>query len=101
MAHFLPPETNEFFDERLIISWKLVQPPHLSTLKDIKIRISGNPPLEFSPLQNPELQIPALNDNEVIVNWIIQKPLLKTEIVLCIHCDIISEEHTLFIDPEK
>ncbi|UCE12438.1 MAG: hypothetical protein JSV04_09595 [Candidatus Heimdallarchaeota archaeon] len=101
MAHFLPPESDDFYDERLIISWKLIQPPHLSNLKNITIRISGNPPLKFSPLQAPELQIPALNDNEVIVNWIIQKPVVKTEVILSIHCDIISEEYSLFINLEK
>ncbi|MFX1284360.1 MAG: hypothetical protein ACFFB5_11930 [Promethearchaeota archaeon] len=100
MILFPSPEITDFFDNRLLISWKITQPPHLPSLKNLSIQISSSPPLIFDPLQDPQLEIDEVNNNELIVNWVIQRPLIKTEVTLSIQSRIISEEHNLIINPE-
>ena len=100
MSLFPSPEINDFFDNRLLISWNIMQPPHLPSLKNIVIQISSSPPLTFDPLQDPQLEIDEVNNNEFIVNWVIQRPLVRTEVILSIQSKIISEEHSLIINPE-
>ncbi|UCG90724.1 MAG: hypothetical protein JSU57_03055 [Candidatus Heimdallarchaeota archaeon] len=100
MPHFPSPEINDFFDNRLIISMIIMQPPHLPSLRNILIQISSSPPVIFDPLQDPQLEIEELNNNKFIVNWVIQRPLRKTEVTLSIQSKIISEEHSLIINPE-
>ena len=78
----------------------IMQPQHLPSLKKILIQISSSPPLIFDPLQDPQLEINELNNNEFIVNWVIQRPLVRTEVTLSIQSEIISEEHSLIINPE-
>ncbi|MFX1536705.1 MAG: hypothetical protein ACFFDI_21010 [Promethearchaeota archaeon] len=99
MPTFPLPEVNDFFDERLIISWNLRQPLHHPHLENLLIQISGNPQLIFDPLQDPNLKIAELDDNYYIINWVIQKPITKTEVTLSIQNDIISEEYTLILNP--
>ncbi|MFX1516089.1 MAG: hypothetical protein ACFFC6_07265 [Promethearchaeota archaeon] len=100
MSNFPLPEVNNFFDERFIISWNLIQPLDLPPLKNLLIQISGKPPLIFDPPQDPKLKIAELADNELIINWVIQKPKTKTEVILSIQNNEISEEYTLILDPE-
>ncbi|UCG02297.1 MAG: hypothetical protein JSW11_22245 [Candidatus Heimdallarchaeota archaeon] len=100
MSVFPLPEINDFFDERLIISWKLTQPLHLPPLKNILIEISADPQLIFDPLQDPKLNIAELNNSDYIINWVIRKPKTKTEVTLSIQNDIISEKHCLHINPK-
>jgi hypothetical protein len=100
MSTFPLPEVNDFFDERFIISWSLTQPLNLPPLKNLIIQISGDPQLVFDPLQDPKLEITELDENHFILNWVIQKPKIKTEVTLSIQNDIISEEYTLILNPE-
>ena len=100
MSTFPPPEVKEFFDERFIISWSLTQPLKLPPLKNLIIQISGDPQLIFDPLQDSKLEITELDENHFILNWVIQKPKIKTEVTLSIQNDIISEEYTLILNPE-
>ncbi|MFX0122008.1 MAG: hypothetical protein ACFFAE_00075 [Candidatus Hodarchaeota archaeon] len=100
MPVFQSPLVNDFFDERLIISWTLTQPLHLPPLKNILIEISGNPQLIFEPLQDPRLEITELNNSDFIINWVIRRPKTITEVTLSIQNDIISEEYRLILDPE-
>jgi len=100
MSTFPLPEVNNFFDERCIISWNLTQPLDLPPLKNLLIQISGKPQLIFEPLQDPKLKIAELADNDLIINWVIQRPNTKTEITLTIQNDIISEEYNLILNPE-
>ena len=100
MLLFPSPEVNEFFDNRLIISWNLFQPPNLPPLENLIIRISGEPELNFDPLQDPQAEIPEINDNNFIINWIIRKPSVRTEVIFSIQNDTISEEQILIINPE-
>lgn len=100
MSVFPPPQVNDFFDKRLLISWTLTQPLHLPPLKNLLIQISGNPQLIFDPLQDPRLEIAELNNNDFIVNWVIRKPTTKTEVTLSIQSDNISEEYSLILSPE-
>ncbi len=101
MTRFPSPKVGNFFDHRLIVSWNIMQPPHLPSLKNLLIQISGVPPLNFEPLQDPKLEIPELNSNDIIVNWVIQKPSVRTKVTLSIQSGNISEEHSLIIDPER
>ncbi|MFW9904868.1 MAG: hypothetical protein ACFFFH_11090 [Candidatus Thorarchaeota archaeon] len=100
MPTFPLPEVNEFFDERFIISWNLKQPLNLLPLRNLLIQISGDPQLVFDPLQDPKLEIAELDENNFIINWVIQKPKIKTEVTLSIQNDVISEEYTLLLNPE-
>lgn len=100
MLHFPPPEANDFFDNRLIISWNLFQPPDLPPLKNLLISISGDPELYFEPFQDPQLEIPELNNNDFIISWVIRKPLVKTKIIFWLQSNAISEEQDLIINPE-
>ncbi|UCG93641.1 MAG: hypothetical protein JSW13_04050 [Candidatus Aerophobus sp.] len=100
MPVFSSPQVNDFFDKRLIISWNLTQPLQLPPLKNLLIQISGNPQLIFDPLQDPILRIAELDNNDFIINWVIRKPIIKTEVTLSIQNDIISEEYHLVLNPE-
>ena len=100
MPVFPSPQVNDFFDKRVIISWNLTQPRQLPPLKNLLIQISGNPQLVFDPLQDPKLKIAELNDSEFIINWVIRRPITKTEVTLSIQNDIISEEYSLILNPE-
>ena len=77
-----------------------MQPRHLPSLENLLIQISGNPPLVFDPLQDSQLEISDLDNNNFIVNWVIQRPIERTDVKLSIQCEIISEEHSLIINPE-
>ncbi|MHA2244026.1 MAG: hypothetical protein ACXADY_03580 [Candidatus Hodarchaeales archaeon] len=101
MSLFPSPEVNDFFDKRLIVSWNITQPSQLPSLKNILIQVSGSPPIIFDPLQDPNLEIYEITDNEFIVNWVIRRPLVRTEVTFSIQSEIISEEHTLIINPEN
>lgn len=100
MLLFPSPEVNDFYDNRLIISWNLSQPPNLPPLENLLIMISGEPELNFDPFQDPQLEIPELDDNNFIISWIIRKPSVKTEVVFSLQSNAISEEQILVINPE-
>lgn len=100
MPLFAPPEVKEFFDDRLIISWLITQPhqyPELTT--ELVIHISTDPSVIFEPLQDRKVTISHLSDNDFIVNWVIKKPIIQTEILLRILNQEISEEHSIHINP--
>ncbi len=101
MFNFPTPEVKDFYDNRLIISWKINQPSNLPELSKIIIQISGNPPLKFEPLQDSKIEIPKLNGNELIINWVFRKPSMNTEILLEIKNSDIYEKHLLFISPDN
>lgn len=100
MSLFAPPEVNEFFDDRLIISWLITQPQQSPDLTELVIQISTDPPVIFEPLQDQKLTISHLSDNEFIVNWVIKKPIIQTEIILKIQNQEISEDHHININPD-
>jgi hypothetical protein len=101
MPFFPVPEVKEFYDNRLIISCKINQPSHLSELSKIIIQITGNPPLNFEPLQDSKIEIPKLNGNDLIINWVFQKPTMNTEILLEIQNHNFYEKHLLVISPDN
>ncbi len=101
MPLFAPPKVKEFFDDRLIISWLITQPhqyPELTT--ELVIQISTDPSVIFEPLQDQKVTILNLSDNDFIVNWVIKKPIIQTEILLKILNQEISEEHSIRINPD-
>ncbi|MHA2327909.1 MAG: hypothetical protein ACXACR_05260 [Candidatus Hodarchaeales archaeon] len=100
MLHFTPPEVEDFFDNRLIISWKISQPLGIPELKNLTCRISGIPSLIFDPLQSSTLEIPELNNNLIIINWIIRNPSTKTKITITVQNEHFFEEQNLVIKPE-
>ena len=93
------PKVHIFFDNRLVISWNIVQPKELPSLKKIHFEISGNPELIFNPKQSSIIDIPALEDNKIILNWIITKPKVKTEIFLSLSSTSIEERQTIVFNP--
>ncbi len=100
MLLFPSPEVSDFFDDRLIISWNLFQPPNLPPLENLLVTISSESELNFEPFQDPQLEIPELNDNNFIINWVIRKPSVKTEVIVSLQSNAISEEQILIINPE-
>jgi len=101
LTFFQPPEFAEFFDDRMLISWEITQPLQLPPLEKLIFRISGNPQIEFDPPQLPQIDIPTLNGNKIIINWVIRRPKVKTEILLSIHTSELSEEHMLLVNPQN
>ncbi|MHA2074475.1 MAG: hypothetical protein ACW97X_07635 [Candidatus Hodarchaeales archaeon] len=100
MPLFAQPEVSEFFDNRLIISWLIAQPQQYSELSDLVIQISTDHSVIFEPLQEKKVTIPPLSDNDIIINWVIQKPIHQTEIFLKIQNQDIDEEYTININPD-
>jgi hypothetical protein len=98
MTFFQPPTVKDFYDNRLIVSWEINQPSQLPPLEKLVFQISGIPKLEFDPPQIPQLEIPKLNGNNFIINWVIKKPLVRTKITLSVQNTSLSEEHFLVID---
>ena len=96
---FQEPEINDFFDNRIVISWDIFQPKDLPPLKNIQFMISSEPELVFEPNQSSIVEIPALENNKVIINWVIAKPQEKTEIRLSLTCSIIEETQKIVFIP--
>ncbi|MHA1974718.1 MAG: hypothetical protein ACTSW1_17105 [Candidatus Hodarchaeales archaeon] len=101
MTLFEPPTIENFFNGRLIISWKILTPPKKFHLKNILIRISGEPSLEFNPPQDSQIRLPLIDSSEVYVNWVINKPERYTLIKLNFSSDELSEEHIVQFNPDK
>lgn len=99
MTFFQPPTFANFFDGRILISWEITQPLQFPPLEKLIFRISGNPQIEFDPPQLPQIDIPMLDGNKMIINWVIRKPKVRTEILLSIETSELNEEHTLLINP--
>ena len=81
---FPSPEFNDFYDNRILISWEISQPRNYPDLKKIKFQITGDPELEFEPNQDPIIELPAIEDNKIILNWIIRKPTKPIEVKISI-----------------
>ncbi|MHA1215369.1 MAG: hypothetical protein ACTSPG_08725 [Candidatus Hodarchaeales archaeon] len=99
MPLFEPPIIENFFNGRLIISWKISTPSENSNLRNILIKVSGEPPLEFNPPQQSQITLPLLDDSDVFVNWIINKPDRDTLIKLTFSSDDLLEEHEIKFSP--
>ena len=96
---FPSPEISDFYDNRMLISWKISQPENYPPLESIHFTIVGKPELVFEPLQRPAIEITALNGNEIIVNWVISKPKTSTEITLKLESTTIKETQTIVVNP--
>ncbi len=96
---FKEPEVKDFFDNRIVISWDIFQPKDLLPLKNIQFMISSEPELVFEPNQSSINEIPALENNKVIINWVIAKPQEKTEIRLSLTCSILKETQKIVFIP--
>lgn len=93
------PEVNNFFDNRLVISWTILQPKEFPSLKRIQFSISGEPELVFEPNQSAIIEIPALEDNTIIINWVVVKPKEKTKIFISLSCPTIEETQKIVFNP--
>ncbi len=96
---FPPPQVSDFFDNRLLVSWKISQPENHPPLQDIHFTIVGKPELVFEPNQRSTIEIPALDGNEVILNWVFIKPTVITEISLTIIASTIEETQKILVTP--
>jgi hypothetical protein len=96
---FPSPEISDFFDNRMLISWKISQPKNYPPLENINFTIAGEPNLIFEPPQKPMIEIEALNGNEIIINWVIIKPKAFTEITLKLESPTIKETQTIVVNP--
>jgi hypothetical protein len=96
---FASPETREFYDNRILISWIINQPESLPPLKELTVEILAFPKVEFEPDQSSKFKIPALEDNEIILNWVIKKPKVLTEINLIVKSLSFQETQTIVIKP--
>ena len=96
---FDKPEINSFFDNRLIVSWTIVQPKELPPLKKMLFKITGEPKLVFEPNQTSVIELPELENNTVILNWVIMKPNEKTELTFSVSCPAIEEKQRIAFNP--
>ena len=99
MSLFQPPTIYPFFDNRILISWELEQPFNIPPLINITIMLQGNPPLTFDPPQSNVIKISEMNKNQIIINWVVKKPKIKTIIKLILSCETINEEQELIYSP--
>jgi hypothetical protein len=102
VPRFSPPTLERFFDNRLIIAWKISQPVGISPLNNLVFRVNWLGQLVFIPNQEPEVVIPKLADgNEILISWVVQIPEVKTEVDLSVHHETFTEKYHLIIDPNK
>ncbi|MHA1993334.1 MAG: hypothetical protein ACW97Z_02215 [Candidatus Hodarchaeales archaeon] len=96
---FPPPETSKFYDNRVLISWEISQPKNCGVLRQLKFEISGTPNLVFEPEQNPIIELPTLEGNIVILNWVIKQPEVTTKISLSMESSTIKETQKITLTP--
>lgn len=96
---FSPPQVSDFYDDRLIISWKISQPENYPPLRNLLFTIVGKPNLIFEPQQKSTVEIPSLDGNEIILNWVFLKPLEDTEISLTISTTALEETQKIRVSP--
>ncbi|WP_455140532.1 hypothetical protein [Candidatus Hodarchaeum mangrovi] len=99
MSFLQSPRIFQFFDDRLLISWDLGQPSNSPPLFDIKIKLQANPPVIFIPPQSDMIEISEINKNQIIINWVIKKPQMKTIIKLLLTCNSFDDEQELIYSP--
>ena len=98
---FNKAEINEFYDNRLIISWEITQPFDLPPLRKIVFTIIGKPELTFEPDQSSVIELPELENNKIILNWIISKLKERTEVTLTLSCPVIEESQKIVFNPRS
>ena len=96
---FHPPEASKFYDNRILISWEISQPKNCEPLREMKFEISGVPNLLFEPEQNPIIELPTLEGNTVILNWVIKSPEVTTEICLTMSSSTLRETQKITLTP--
>ena len=96
---FSPPETSKFYDNRILISWEISQPKNCALLRELKFTISGDPELVFEPDQKPIIELPSLEGNTVILNWVIKQPSVSTKIQLLMESSTIKETQNITLTP--
>ncbi|MHA1977523.1 MAG: hypothetical protein ACW98F_15665 [Candidatus Hodarchaeales archaeon] len=96
---FHPPEASKFYDNRVLISWTISQPKNCVPLRELQITISGEPKLIFEPDQTPTIELPSLEGNTVILNWVIKQPEASTEIHLSMESSTIKETQSITLTP--
>lgn len=98
---FPSPEFSGFYDNRILISWEISQPKNIPNLTKLQFKITGDSELEFEPHQDPVIELPSIEDNKIILNWIIKKPSKPIEVQLSILTPDIQETHRLSINPDS
>ncbi len=96
---FPPPEASKFYDNRILISWEISQPKNCESLRELKFTISGNPELVFEPDQNPVIELPTLEGNTVILNWVIKQPEILTKVHLSMTSSTLKESQKITVTP--
>ncbi len=96
---FPSPEVSKFYDNRILISWEISQPKNCDPLREIKFEISGIPKLIFEPEQNPIIELPTLEGNTVILNWVIKSPKVTTELCLTMRSSTLRETQKITLTP--
>ncbi len=96
---FPPPEASKFYDDRILISWEISQPKNCDLLRELKFEIYGKPKLIFDPDQSPIIELPTLEGNTVILNWVIKQPEKSTDIHLSMESSTIKETQKITLTP--
>jgi len=96
---FPSPEISKFYDDRLLISWEISQPKNCGILRQLRFEISGTPDLIFEPDQSPIIELPLLESNTVILNWVIKQPEESTKISLSMESSTIKETQKITLTP--
>ena len=96
---FPSPEISKFHNNRVLISWEISQPKNCDPLRELRFEISGIPKLIFDPDQSPIIELPTLEGNTVILNWVIKPPEENTEICLTICSSTLRETQKISLSP--
>lgn len=98
VVYFTPPNCFSFYDNRILISWSIIQPPELPPLKNLTFRINSNSTLSFIPPQSDSISLPELDNNHIIINWVIERPMQPIEVCMSLECDVTTEKHHLRVE---
>ncbi len=98
MSYFSSPTASEFYDNRILISWRITQPPNLPPLKNLIFKIEAEPEIRFIPLQSNSISLPELENNKLLINWVIEKPTQPIKVKLSLQCDSVTERHQLMLN---
>lgn len=84
---FKDPYLEKLDENRVLVICEINQLSGYPDFTNIKVLIKNHEDFTFIPSQNPEIKIPKLDNNEIIVTWILKIPITDTPIEIIFLCD--------------
>jgi len=100
-SEFKNPYLENLDTDRILIIWELNQLSEYPEFTNITIQIINYKDFTFVPPQNPEIKLPRLDNNEIIVTWILKKPFSDSAIELFFQSDQLEVSSEIEICSDK